>query len=332
MPVQNNISVPTVSVIMSVYNEPIDWIQQAADSILNQTFTDFEFIIINDKPDREENKTLLSELSEKDRRIRVVNNPENIGLTASLNKGIQLAKGNYIARMDADDISLENRFREQVQFLESNLNIGICGTDARIIDKEGTVTNKMWLYHKSEVLKASIISYCPFIHPTIMGRRHIFEANKYDENCRVAQDWNLWLRLVESVQFANIPKVLFHYRIHQCQSQVKAGAERSIKSRMYADSIFADKLSLEGEIRKLFIKSRSDEPMSLQELDRLYDYLFKMSFDGKSRTYAMCKFISVLKNKCGIQKLFSSKTVKKNPALFIQALLFYFGGLIRIRL
>ena len=108
---------PKLSVVMSVYNEPTEWITQSIDSILNQTFRDFEFIIINDNPEREENESLLNSYSQKDKRIVVIKNEQNLGLTKSLNIGINEAKGDYIVRMDADDYSFPERFEKQVQFM-----------------------------------------------------------------------------------------------------------------------------------------------------------------------------------------------------------------------
>ena len=93
-----------LSVVMSIYKEPVEWMRQSIDSILNQTFTDFEFVIVNDNPIRSENRDILDEYSKKDFRIIVLSNDENIGLTKSLNKGLRISKGKYIARMDADDI------------------------------------------------------------------------------------------------------------------------------------------------------------------------------------------------------------------------------------
>ena len=97
---------PKISVIMSVYSERVDWIRKSIDSILNQTYSDFEFIIVNDKPDKEENAQLLEEYAARDSRIKVLTNEENIGLTKSLNKAFALAEGEFIARMDADDMAL----------------------------------------------------------------------------------------------------------------------------------------------------------------------------------------------------------------------------------
>lgn len=104
---------PLVSVVMAIYNEPVEWMRQAIDSILYQSFKDFEFIIINDNPIRVENKEILDEYSAKDSRVIVVLNEENIGLTKSLNKGLAIASGEYIARMDADDIAMPERLRMQ---------------------------------------------------------------------------------------------------------------------------------------------------------------------------------------------------------------------------
>ena len=101
---------------MSIYSEEEEWIRESIDSILNQTFSDFEFIIINDNPNRDKNNSLLTEYTRIDNRIIIITNEENIGLTKSLNKGLEIARGKYIARMDADDISLPTRFEKQVDF------------------------------------------------------------------------------------------------------------------------------------------------------------------------------------------------------------------------
>lgn len=125
---------PKVSVIMSVYKEPVEWLHESIDSILNQTFTDFEFIIICDNPSYDEGIALLYAYKEKDHRIVLIENEKNLGLTKSLNKGITVAKGDFIARMDADDISLPERFEKQMSLLEKHPEIGVCGS---IIDYMG---------------------------------------------------------------------------------------------------------------------------------------------------------------------------------------------------
>ena len=123
---------PKISVLMSVYNEPIDWMRQAIESILNQTYKDFEFIIVNDNPEREENQFVLNEYRNKDSRIIILCNEHNIGLTKSLNKGLTVANGEYIARMDADDIALPKRFEKQALYLAKNKNVFLCHTNFNI--------------------------------------------------------------------------------------------------------------------------------------------------------------------------------------------------------
>jgi len=118
------VNAPAVSVVMPVYNGE-KYLRESIDSILNQTYTDYEFIIVNDGSN---DKTEEIILSYNDNRIRYIKNEKNLQIVKSLNRGIELAKGRYIARMDADDISLPRRFEKQITFMENNLEIGVCGT------------------------------------------------------------------------------------------------------------------------------------------------------------------------------------------------------------
>lgn len=198
---------PEVTVVMAIYNEPIEWIKLSINSILNQTFKDFEFIIVNDKPDREDNVQLLNEYAQKDKRIKVITNEENIGLTKSLNKGISVARGEYIARMDADDISMPLRFEKQVSILNRNIEVGICGTAVQLFgDKKGTI-----FYPRRNDSVYLFLDNC-FAHPTVMMRREIAEMG-YDENCRCSQDYDLWNRAYSAgIHFFNIQEPLLFYR------------------------------------------------------------------------------------------------------------------------
>lgn len=212
--------IPQVSVLMSVYSEPLEWVKQAIDSILTQTFTDFEFIIINDKPDRAELSEFLKHEAEKDTRIKVHTNPENIGLTKSLNVGLKLCQGKYIARMDADDISHNERIEKQVSFMERNPLVGVCGTDRNFIDEKGMRSKKRNTRHLySNELKSIFLLRSPFVHPSVMFRHRIIdEGYKYDETFVCAQDYNLWGRLLlDNEIFRNIEDRLLDYRISVSQ-------------------------------------------------------------------------------------------------------------------
>lgn len=217
-----------VSVIMSVYKEPILWIKQAIDSILMQTFSDFEFIIVNDNPDRPENEVLLADYKQRDARIRTISNEVNLGLTKSLNKALSVATGELIARMDADDVSLQERFKKQVEFLDSHSTICAVGTWLINIDENGVVKSDIVHYDTDpRWIKAQFLQNSQLCHPSSMFRRIVngFQV-RYDEDLRYAQDYALWVSLLPYGDIANIPEVLLWYRISSKQITIKNKAEQ----------------------------------------------------------------------------------------------------------
>ena len=166
-------NMPMISVIMPVYNGE-KYLCEAIDSILNQTYTDFEFIILNDGST---DKTEEIILSYDDPRIVYVKNETNLQIVKTLNKGIALAKGKYIARMDADDISLPERFEKQLKFMEQYPSIDVCGTWMRIIDKP----KQVWTYpEKHEEIKAQLLFNTPLSHPTLIIKKSFFNDFKYE--------------------------------------------------------------------------------------------------------------------------------------------------------
>ena len=204
---------------MSIYSEKVEWIRESIDSILNQTFSDFEFIIINDNPKREENQKILSEYSYKDNRIRIITNEKNIGLTKSLNKGLDIAKGRYVARMDADDISLPTRFQKQVDFLENNSEYIVCGSDISYFGQKRRFTYSDWIKNENDEVKASLIFNNCFAHSTVMIRKSVLDQNNicYDENYRQTQDYRLWEMLSDYGKYYNLQEKLLKYRISKDQ-------------------------------------------------------------------------------------------------------------------
>lgn len=203
---------PTISVIMSVYNGE-SYLKDSIDSILNQTFNDFQFIIVNDNSNDSSKEIILSYADE---RIIYLENKQNIGLASSLNKAIKKAKGIFIARMDDDDIAYADRFRLQVDFLESNPKIGIVGTYANLIgDRTGIRKHDK----ESDLLKLKSFFSCQFCHPTVMLRKAVLVDNNlnYNEAFTTAQDYELWSRLIRFTDFATIPQILLDYRFHDKQ-------------------------------------------------------------------------------------------------------------------
>ncbi len=199
----------TVSVILPVYNCEL-YIKEAVDSVLNQTFSDFELIIIDDCST---DSTMTIVKSYKDSRIKLIEKEKNSGYTDSLNMAIKLAKGKYIARMDGDDICLPERFQIQVKFLEDNPEIILCGGAIQIIGTEEV------LQHPSnyDEIKVKLCFGNSFYHPTIMAKKEILLENSYDKNFEPAEDYDLWTRLVSLGELANLEEVLLLYRFHENQ-------------------------------------------------------------------------------------------------------------------
>jgi len=205
---------PKVSVIMGIYNtQNIELLKKAIESILNQTYKDFEFIICDDGS-TDSTYEIVKELTKSDSRVMLIKNEKNMGLAYSLNHCLSVASGEYIARMDADDISLLNRFEEQVKFLDYNKEYSLVGSCADLIDENSTTwgTRKVKEYPSKEDF---LFGTC-FIHPTIMIRKTILkEMNGYRvaPETKRAEDYDLFMRIYsKGYKGYNIQKVLYQYR------------------------------------------------------------------------------------------------------------------------
>lgn len=191
---------------MAVFNGEA-YLRQAVESILNQTFTDFEFIIVNDGS-TDGTESILR--SYRDGRIIILNNLDRMGLTKSLNAGLKIAQGTYIARMDADDISHETRLEKQVKFIDSHSEIGILGTDYYEIDKDGNrLISKVNIPETDEQIRKVLFKYNPFIHSSLMIRKSILnDIGYYDESFMASQDYDLILRILAKYQGHNLKEEL----------------------------------------------------------------------------------------------------------------------------
>ena len=201
---------PQISVIMSVYNGE-RYLRQAIESVLNQTLPDFEFVIVNDAST---DSSLQIMQSYDDGRIRIINNETNIGLTRSLNIAIEQARGELIARQDADDISLPNRLEEQLRFFEQHPETVLLGTGIYIIDEDGKRRGKRILkdYPGRNEFQGNWFS-----HGSAMFRRDIVRGlGGYNELFKYSQDYELWLRIAKKhlEQIRGLPQVLYMLRFH----------------------------------------------------------------------------------------------------------------------
>ena len=205
---------PAISVVMSTYNR-VAFLPRAIDSILKQTFTDFEFIIINDGSPDETDK-VLSLFAAKDKRIRVITNEQNKGLIYSLNLGLDEARGKYIARMDDDDIALPTRFEKQYAFMEQNPDFAVVGSWI------GRPENgKKWGFHdETNPDKVKVLMYLnsvPISHPASFLRRSFLNkhAIRYSYDYKAAEDRKFWLDILDAGgKIGNIPEILLLFRLH----------------------------------------------------------------------------------------------------------------------
>lgn len=206
-----------ISVVMCVYNEKINWVKLAIESILKQTYTNIELIVIIDNPNNLELKNLIEEFASSDKRIKSHTNKVNMGLARSLNIGMELSSGEYIARMDADDISFETRFDEQITFLENNPRIALVGTGVQYIDENDRILNKKNItITKNSTIKLALRVVNTFKHPTIVFRRVLYETIGGYNNFNSAQDYDFFTRIVlAGFKVSNIQKELLYYRIRE---------------------------------------------------------------------------------------------------------------------
>ena len=215
---------PVVSVIMPVYNCETH-VAEAVDSIVGQTFRDFEFIIVDDGS-TDASARILAEIAQRDQRIRICTQA-NAGIGAALNVGCNLASGKYIARMDGDDIALPERFARQVAYLESHPQIGIIGARVERIDGRGAPVSGGYSLPSNaiDIRWALFFGHppAPFMHPTVMMRHDLLkEVGYYDASCYY-EDLELWHRLLAITDGQNVPDILLRYRIHDGQMAANRG-------------------------------------------------------------------------------------------------------------
>jgi len=249
-------TIPRISVAMSVYNNA-RYLSHAIESILAQTFTDFEFLIVNDGS-TDGSGAIIDRYAAGDTRIRAIHQP-NAGLIVSLNRMIDEARAPLTARMDGDDIALPERFARQVAFLDAHPDIGVLGTGCTCIDEEGRPSS-----HKfddvltPEAIRDDLKNGPPLCHPSVVMQRDAVRAvGGYHRAYKYCEDYDLWLRLSGHVRMANLPDRLLLYR--QSQTQIS-------NRHAYAQAIGA-KIAWQAHAERL--AGRPDPTLDLDELPPL---------------------------------------------------------------
>lgn len=225
-------SKPTISVIMAAYNCS-SYINAAIDSLLDQTFQDFEIIIVDDFST---DNTVDLILNYSDSRIKLLRNTSNSGASFSRNKAINESKGEYLAILDADDISLPNRFYVQYHYLSTNPQIDVVGSFIHEIDSIGNLIRKAKVPTNVDEVKSSSLFRCSIVHSTAMIRRDFFVSNNlfYNLDFPSAQDYEMWSRAIFVGKISNIPQYLVQYR----RSENQISSRRKDQQRNLADSVY----------------------------------------------------------------------------------------------
>ena len=305
--------IPVVSVIVPVYNTE-SFIAEAIESILNQTYSDFELIIIDDYS-TDSTREIINKYT--DPRINFVSKSTHTGLVSSLNLGIALSKGEFIARMDGDDVSCLTRFEKQVNFLKANPNIALCGTWFQLLSTQEIIKYPL----EPENIKIALLDYCPFGHPTVMFRRDFITVNniRYNEEYKSAEDYELWTRIVAIGKSVNIPEPLLSYRLHENQITIKDQYNQVKNSNLCRIKMMCYPL---GDLSDLDIKTSSllvqnEKINDIIKLSEVVDWLDRLyNLNKETCFYSTNEFKKYIKNKKSvIIRRFFLNTSSYNPLI-----------------
>ncbi len=320
---------PKVSVILPVYNSE-KYIREAVQSILNQTFTDFELLIFNDAS-TDNTLNILREF--KDSRIQIINNEVNLRVVKTLNKGLDLAKGEFIARMDADDIAHAERFSKQLNYFKNHPQVDFCGTWVQNFGAEDLIMRAAYTHDN---IKARLLFLNPVFHPSVMFKRDSFKKYnlRFDESFTNAEDYGLWADAIDVIKFANVPEVLLKYRIHAENVSVLKSSNQGILDeihfRIYSN--FFRKLNVDYNQKDLVLHRKlalvSLGKITLNEFKAYLSWLNKLFiansksayFDEKALANVIISFHFYLIRKVG----FSFATIKALFSYWKSFKTFYF--------
>ena len=286
---------PLVSIVMPIYNSET-YLDEAILSIIHQTYQNWELLVINEFGSNEEGKRIINRYAAIDSRIRLIQNSERLGIAESLNEGLRQARGEYIARMDGDDISLPKRIEKQVEFMENNNDILLCGVQVEVFGSE------KWdwkLETDSAQIRTDALFYSPCVHPTILFRRDVIDKYSifYNKNYKASEDYDFFTRVLEFGEIANLKEVLFKYRLYGTNATY---INNNIGFKIYSDV-------MEMQFHKLGID------FSRQEVDLLSVHYSLKGLEGVEVLEKMVALDLLLKK---IFYVLYNKDKKSAPYLF----------------
>ncbi len=316
---------PLVTVLLPVYNRPT--VVKTIDSILKQTYKNFEILII----DNASTDNTVDEIKKiEDSRIRLIVNEENKGQTYSLNKGLQLAKGTYIARIDSDDLALPTRLEKQVTFLEEHPDYGLCGCWVRYMNDndELTITMKTPTTDKGMRLLQNVT--CAMYHPAAMIRTEVIVKNNitYDANIKMAEDYALWGKIMQFSKALNLPEILLYYRRGGNNDSKKYKEIMATESFLVRENIcrnqMVDVISLNKMLKIIEIEKKNKKSfIELFLIARNYSLYLKKNFNKSEIDYKIIQRALLL-------KIYSS-SIAFNNSLYAKILRFTYSKILSFR-
>ena len=248
------------SVIMATYKESIECLKQSIESIINQTYNDFEFIIILDNPDNKEHIAFINDYVCKDERIKFYINDKNMGLTNTLNRGLKLAEGKYICRMDADDISELYRMEHQKKYLEEN-DFDLIGGISQMIDEDGNTIYSIKKVPTNFKKIKKCIKYNQVIsHPTWFGKKEVFDKLNGYRNMPLCEDYDFTLRaILQGFKISNVNECVLKYRMTKDSISISNLFEQYLFARYITKQYSEGKVSEVEEAKAYVKKNLSDK-------------------------------------------------------------------------
>lgn len=306
-----------ITVLMTAYNEPIEFVEKAINSILTQTYKDFEYIIILDNPNNDEMCLYLERAAKKDGRIRFFVNERNMGLARSLNRGLTLAKGTYIARMDADDISKPERLEKEVHFIEeTGADMVCCLVDK--IDEDGEKWDEIGPFPDSpDFIKEMLPIQDIIVHPTVMMNTERVNALGGYRPFASCQDYDLWLRmLTNGYQIRILNENLLNFRRHK-NSITASKRYVQLLNEVYIRQLYKERLitgedSFSEEALTSFMKSHHADNKALNEKENSKAALYREGVENLKRRKLVTGGIKILRS-------ISSYTVRESFKVTINA-------------
>lgn len=272
---------PNVSVVLPAYNSEL-FIREAIDSILAQTYQDFELLLIDDGS-TDKTSEIVREYEASDHRIRVHRLEQNRGLISALNWGCRNARGQYIAIMNSDDISLPERFAKQVEFLDQHPEIGILGTASQTIDESGQSGLPITVPALPGLIHWMLYFGNCIVHPTVMMRRDVVEAaGYYSPNAFLVDDYDLWMRISRSSDIANLPIILLSYRFWPSNTTALYHSQMETRVAMLVQQgiseLLGRSISLEtaSYLRRIHDPEAGSDPTSLAKVEELRALIIEM--------------------------------------------------------